>query len=217
MCTSLYTYTNTHVFVCVCVYTHTFTHKLSKIEKTQDNTSISPFVKKTPPRQATSALHRLVEPPYPHPPTRMNDYTRAHVHTLQRWCRRYVQWFKKLLWNIHTRMHWCSGNLFSAHHAHRKNAHTLVQARQSDGAATSSPCKPLRSILQIELCPRNSQNPRQPMALSQLRCHAGIIRSSALVRPHFWSIVHTLSLATEPIHHKILFLPLFSESRSTMQ
>jgi len=62
--------------VCVCSCTHTNTHwhfyPTSKIEKTTDSISISPSVKNSPPRQATSALHRLVEPSHPRPPTRMN-------------------------------------------------------------------------------------------------------------------------------------------------
>ena len=85
------------------------------------------------------------------------------------------------------------------------------------GAATSSPWKLLRPILQLELCPRHRQNPHQPMAQSQLRCHTGIMRSfpsvlgpSSLVRgPSSLFMVRTRSLATEPIHHRILFPPLF--------
>ena len=61
--------------VCVCAYSHTYTHvhshPASKIEKTRDNTFISPSVKRNPPRHTTSALHRLVEPPHPRPGTRM--------------------------------------------------------------------------------------------------------------------------------------------------
>ena len=46
----------------------------------------------------------------------------------------------------------------------------------------AGPCKPLWPILQLELCPRNRRNPRQPMAQSQLHCQICIIWSSALVR-----------------------------------
>ena len=42
--------------------------------------------------------------------------------------------------------------------------HTPAQAHPCDGAATPSPRKRLRLILQLELCSRNCQNPRQPMA-----------------------------------------------------
>jgi len=91
-----------------------------------------------------------------------------------------------------------------------KNAHTPAQARPCNGAATSSPCKLLWHILQLELCPRNRQNLRQPMAQSQVHYHASIIWSSALVRaPSSLSMVRTRRLATEPIRHKILFPPLF--------
>ena len=65
--------------VCVraCVYTliHTQTPPPpSKIENTHiQHLYISgPSVINNPPRQETSALHRLVEPPHPRPPTRMN-------------------------------------------------------------------------------------------------------------------------------------------------
>jgi len=62
--------------VCVCarVQTHTPTYTPTHLKKrkTQDNTSIFPSVKNNPPRQATSALQRLVEPPQPRPPMRMN-------------------------------------------------------------------------------------------------------------------------------------------------
>ena len=63
-----------------------------------------------------------------------------------------------------------------------KNAHTPVQARPCDVAATSSPCKLLLPILQLELSPRYCQNPHQPMAQSQMRYHTGIIWSSAFAR-----------------------------------
>jgi len=72
------------VCVCVlCVYTHKHTDTLppaSKIEKTQDNTLISPSVQKKPPRQATSPLHSLAEPPHPCPSTQMNKL-RIREHT----------------------------------------------------------------------------------------------------------------------------------------
>jgi len=61
----------------------------------------------------------------------------------------------KNICGIYTRrtcMHWWPGNLFSAHNAHRKNAHTPAQARPCNSAANPSPCKPLRTILQLELC-----------------------------------------------------------------
>jgi len=68
---------STPCVACVCVraYTHI------KIEKTQDKTSISLSVKNNPPRLATSALHKLVEPPTPaRPPTQMNKL-RIHERT----------------------------------------------------------------------------------------------------------------------------------------
>ena len=65
------------VCVCACVYTHIHTQTPpppSKIENTQiQHLYISgPSVINNPPHQETSALHRLVEPPHPRPPTRMN-------------------------------------------------------------------------------------------------------------------------------------------------
>jgi len=63
------------VCVCVCIYTHIHPRTLPpapKIEKTHDNTCIFPSVKNDSPRQATRFLHRLVEPPNPCPPMRMN-------------------------------------------------------------------------------------------------------------------------------------------------
>jgi len=49
------------------------------------------------------------------------------------------------------------------------------------------------------------------MAQLQLHCHTFIIQSFALVRAPFGlSMVRTRSLATEPIHHQILFPPVFS-------
>jgi len=202
--------------MCVCVRIHTHTlSPASKIEKTQVNTSISPSVKNNPPRQATSVLHRPLEPTHPRPPIRMNKL-RIHerIWTSCRLSRRYVRWCQKCLWDVHTCMHWCLGHLLSAHHALRKNTHTPAQARPCDSAATSSPCKQLQPISQLELCPRNRQNPRQPMAQSQLRRHTDIIWSSVMVRgPSSFSMVRIQSLATEPIHHKFLFPPLFLPSR----
>jgi len=54
----------------VRIHTHTPTHTSTsvKLRQTQDNTSISPSVKNKPPRQAISALYRLVEFPNPRPP-----------------------------------------------------------------------------------------------------------------------------------------------------
>jgi len=54
-----------------------YTPTCIKNRKTQDNTSISPSVKNNPPRQATSALHRLVEPPYPRPKAIKRPRTRS--------------------------------------------------------------------------------------------------------------------------------------------
>jgi len=75
------------VCACVCIYTLTpkYTPTRVKNRKAQDNTFVSPSVKNKPPRQMTSALHRLVEPPHPCPPTRMNKLctlAQAHVHSL---------------------------------------------------------------------------------------------------------------------------------------
>ena len=63
------------VRMCVCVSAHIHTHTLpltSKNRENTDNTPISPSVKNKPPRQATSALHRLDQPPHPRPPNLMN-------------------------------------------------------------------------------------------------------------------------------------------------
>jgi len=58
----------------------------------------------------------------------------------------------------------------------QKYMHTHAPARLCNGAAMPSPFKQLHPILQLELCPRNCQNQRQPpMAQSQLRCHTDII------------------------------------------
>jgi len=59
------------VCVCVRIHTHTFTYTRTRVQngKTQDNTSISASVKNNPPRQATSALHDLVEPLHLRPST----------------------------------------------------------------------------------------------------------------------------------------------------
>ena len=68
-------------------------------------------------------------------------------------------------------------------HAHTHTAHGMLDVSPGVGTrATPSPCKPLQLILQLELCPRNRQSPRQPMVQVQLRCHTGIMWSSALVR-----------------------------------
>jgi hypothetical protein len=69
--------------VCVRVHTHTPTYTPTRVKKrkTQDDTSISPSVKNNPPHHTTSALHRLVEPPHPRPPTRINK-----LRTHERMC-----------------------------------------------------------------------------------------------------------------------------------
>jgi len=61
-------------------------------------------------------------------------------------------------------------------------------------------------------CPRNRQNPRQPMAQSQLCCHTGIIQSSALVRPYPVCLWFALA-AADLILHNIL-IPPFSQALS---
>jgi len=70
--------------VCVCVRIHTntptYTPTRIKNQKTQDSTFISPSIKNYHPRQATSALYRLFEHPYPCCPTRMNKL-RARMYT----------------------------------------------------------------------------------------------------------------------------------------
>ena len=71
--------------VCMCVRVHTRTHTYTPtcVQKNREDTnytSISPSVENKPPLQATSALHRLDEPPHPCPPTRMNKL-RIHEHT----------------------------------------------------------------------------------------------------------------------------------------
>jgi len=92
------------------------------------------------------------------------------------------------------------------------NAHTPKQVRPCDGKATSLQWKIMRPILQLEFCPRNSKNPRHPMAQSQLRCHTGIMWSSAMMWvPSSLSMLCTRSLAMQPIHHKI---PLFFKGQS---
>ena len=62
--------------VCVCAYTHTYTHVHShprqKYRRHTTTPVFFPSIKKNPPRQTTSFLHRLVEPPNPRPPMRMN-------------------------------------------------------------------------------------------------------------------------------------------------
>jgi len=73
--------------VCVCwrMHTHTPTHTPTRVKNsnTQDNTFIAPSFqnRRSPPRQAISALHRLVETPHPQPPTRMNT-----LRTHERMC-----------------------------------------------------------------------------------------------------------------------------------
>jgi len=71
--------------VCVRIHTHTPTDTPTRVKNTntswQDNTSISLSVQSNPPRQVTSTLHRLVEPPHPHPSTRMNK-----LRTHERMC-----------------------------------------------------------------------------------------------------------------------------------
>jgi len=190
--------------VCVCVRIHTHTHMYIpthvKNNKTKDNTSIYPFVQKKPPRQATSAVHRLLQPPHPRPQTRMNK-----LHTHKRTCAPCSDCIadmygdvKNTCGTVHTCMHWCPEHLFSApwHHAHCKHADTPAQACPCNSAATPSSCKRLRLILQLETRPRNSQNPHQPIAQAQLRCHTGIIWSSTLMRaPSSLSILRvTLAL-----------------------
>jgi len=72
--------------VCVCAshtptHTTTYTPTHVKNRKAQDNTCISLSFKNHPPRQATSALHELAEPPHPRLPTRMNK-----LRTQERMC-----------------------------------------------------------------------------------------------------------------------------------
>jgi len=130
------------VCVCVCVHTHIHTRALppaSKIEKTPNNSSISPSVKNKPPRQATSALHRQVEPSHPRPPTRM-DKLRIH----ERMCTPCNDCVANMCADVKNTSgtytpactHWCPGFLFGAHHAHHKNytytrASTPVQLRSN--------------------------------------------------------------------------------------
>jgi len=93
--------------------------------------------------------------------------------------------------------------------ANAKNAHTPAQALSCNITATPSPCNSLRLILQLELCPRNRHNPRQPMAQPQKRCHKGIIPDHPpWCGPHLVCLWFALPLAAaEIIHHKILFPP----------
>ena len=104
---------------CAYAYTHTFTYKHShprqNIREDTDNTPISPSVKNKHPRQATSALHRLAQPPHPRHPTLMN---KLRPHKRVRKC---VRWCGKHLCNVHTCI--CTGisdTCFSARHTHCK-------------------------------------------------------------------------------------------------
>jgi len=91
--------------------------------------------------------------------------------------------------NAHTCMHWCPGHLFSTcHNQRQKNAHAKAQPRQCDGVATSSPCKLLWPILKLDICPRNRQNPPQPMTQSQC------VVTQALSDHPFWCGPHPVCL-----------------------
>jgi len=121
ICT-LYIYTNTHMLrldssdppgvssrplgshpstpyvvrVCVCVYTHALPPVSKDIEDT-DNIPISPPVKNNPPRQVTSVLHRLADPPHPRPLTTMNKLRiQARISTTCSECvRKCACWYPK--------------------------------------------------------------------------------------------------------------------------
>jgi len=73
--------------------------------------------------------------PRPRPLTRMNKLRiRERMCTP---CSDFVaDMHQKHLWNVQTCMHWCSGHLFSAHHAHRNNAHTPSQAYKYTNIST---------------------------------------------------------------------------------
>jgi len=201
------------VCVCVCVYTHTHPRTLpsaSKIEKTQDNTSVFPFVKNNFPRQATSALFRLVESPHPpsRPPTRMKKL-RIHEHM----CTPFSDCVADMYYGGDVKNTcWCTHLHALVPRTRSPQKRTYTRANTPDGAATCKPCKPSRPILQLELSSRNRQNPRLSMTQPlQLRYQSVIIWSSVLVRARSsLSMIRTWSLATVPIHQKNRFLPLFS-------
>ena len=93
----------------VYVYTHIHPHLLSTASKNikdTDNTPISPSVKNL--RQATSALHRLDNPPNPCPPTTMNKLCiHARMWTPCRECVTNVCWCQKTpVQRTHLQMHW---------------------------------------------------------------------------------------------------------------
>jgi len=92
-------------------------------------------------------------------------------------------------------------------HSTQKNAHTPVQARPCDSAATSSPCKPLQPILKLEFCLRNYQNPRQPMTQLWSHRHHTIIRVGA--GPIQIVYGSQSCLAADLSLHKLLFPPFF--------
>ena len=185
------------VFVCVCVriHTNTITYSpslppASKIDKTKDNTSISPSVKNVPPRQATSALHRLVEPYHPRHRTRMNKLCiRDRMCTPCSDCVADMHSNVKNTCGIYTPA--CTGaqdtclvhtTLTAKMHIHpRKHVRAAVQQPLRHANHCSPSCK-----LNLNLPKKPSESSiiqsRQSMAQPQLCCHTGIIWSSALVR-----------------------------------
>jgi len=162
------------VCVCVCVHTRapTYTPTRVKKRKSQDNTSCSQS-----PRQATSVLQTLVEHPHTRSPTQMNK-----LRTHERMCTPCSHCVTNMYGDVNNTCGMytsaCTGaqDTCGVHTTlTAKNVHTPAQVHLCDSAAMPSPCKPLRPILQLQLCQRNYQIPQQPMAQPQLCCHASII------------------------------------------
>jgi len=158
-------------------------------------------------------LHILVEPSYPCPPTLINKLRAcAHPAVIVSQICTVISKINVLFTHLHALVP--RTTVVCTPCSPQKCIYTRVSTPvRRCSNCSASPCKPLRPILQIGLCPRNRQYPRHPMAQSQLRCHTGIIRLSAMVRaPSSLYVVRTRSLATEPVHHwhKSLFPPLFS-------
>jgi len=200
--------------VCVCIYAHVHLRALppaSKIEKTQDNPSISPTVKSNPPRQATNALHKLVQHPHPRPQTRMKIRERMCTPCSDCVADKSLEGDVKNTCRMYKPTCTSAQDTCLVHTAVNANAKMHIHQRKHSHAitATPSPCKPLRLILQLEFCPRNRHNPRQPMAQPQKSCHKGVISDHPPgCGPHLVCLWFALPLAAAEIrHHKILFPP----------
>jgi len=179
--------------MCMCVnihaYTPTYTPTRVKNRKTQDNTPMTPSVKNNPPHQVTSALHRLVEPPNLVLQREWSncEHTSAFAHPAVIVSQIYTMMSKTPV-ECDTPAITDAQDTCLVHTALTTKMH-IHPRPQCDRAAMPSPCKALRPIMHLELCPRNHQIPQSPLSQPQLRWQRGIFWSYALVRGPSWHFV----------------------------